>query len=114
LPFVEPDLSGAGELPAGSEPHRDDELAATIAALIRRDTGLQASNHRYVGWLGVDCPSVRFAVWMMRALVASNVLSRREGTVLFVPGNRAADPDGTIVANTVGRVYRYASARGLA
>ena len=29
---------------------------------------------------------------MMRALVASNVLARREGTVLFVPVNPAADP----------------------
>ena len=50
---------------------------------------------------------------MMRALVASNVLSRREGTVLFVPVNRATDPDGTIVARTVGRIYRYARVRGV-
>jgi sirohydrochlorin cobaltochelatase len=112
LPFVEPDLSDPGEL-SGLEASRDDELAAAIAALIRHDTGLQESNHRYAGWLGVGCPSVRFAVWMMRALVASNILSRREGTVLFVPVNRATDPDGTIVANTVGRIHRYASARGL-
>ena len=35
---------------------------------------------------------------MMRALVATNVLSRREGTTLFVPVNAATDPRGTIVA----------------
>ena len=32
---------------------------------------------------------------MMRALVASNVLSRREGTTLFVPVNSVTDPTGT-------------------
>ena len=31
---------------------------------------------------------------MMRALVASNVLARREGTVLFVPVNPSIDPRG--------------------
>ena len=46
------------------------------------------------GWLGVECESVRAAVWMMRALVASNVLARREGTALFVPVNPTTDPGG--------------------
>ena len=117
-PLVEPDLSAG--LPSTSlrpgKTRRDDstsDLAATIAALIHRDTGLQRSNHHYPGWLGVECPSVRVAVWMMRALVASNVLSRREGTVLFVPVNAATDPRGTIVSGAVARVYRCASARGV-
>jgi len=50
---------------------------------------------------------------MMRALVATNVLSRREGTVLFVPINAANDPGGAIVANAVVRVSRCASVRGV-
>ena len=50
---------------------------------------------------------------MMRALVASNVLSRREGTVLFVPVNTAVDSDGTRITDTVVRVYGYACARGV-
>ena len=107
-PFVEPDLSSP-EVRIS-----DRELAATLAALIQRDTGLRRSDHQYAGWLGVECPSVRFAVWMMRALVASNVLSRREGTVLFVPVNAVTDPGGTIVASAVERIYRCASARGVA
>ena len=84
-----------------------------LAALIHRDTGLHRSNHHYSGWLGVECLSVRCAVWMMRALVATNVLSRREGTTLFVPVNPATDPRGTIVADAVERTYRCASARGV-
>ena len=84
-----------------------------LAALIHRDTGFQRSNLHYAGWLGVECPSVRCAVWMMRALVATNVLSRREGTTLFVPVNPATDPRGTIVSDAVERTYRCAAARGV-
>jgi hypothetical protein len=50
---------------------------------------------------------------MMRALVATNVLSRREGTVLFVPINSSTDPRGTIVASAVERVYQSANTRGV-
>jgi sirohydrochlorin cobaltochelatase len=106
-PFIEPD-------PSSAEDRTDDrELAGNVAALIHRDTGLRRSNHQYAGWLGVECPSVRAAVWMMRALVASNVLSRREGTVLFVPINALADPHGAVVSSAVVHIYRSASARGV-
>ena len=66
------------------------------------------------GWRGIDCASVKAAIWMMRALVATNVLSRREGTTLFVPNNPASDPGGVIVARTVMMVHRLAAIRGLA
>jgi sirohydrochlorin cobaltochelatase len=101
-PLLEPDLSS-----------HDDERAGTIAAHIHRDTGLSRSNHRYPGWLGIECPSIRAAVWMMRALVASNVLSRREGTTLFLPMNGTTDPHGAVAARIFADVYRNASARGV-
>ena len=50
------------------------------------------------GWRGVKCDSVASAIRMMRALVASNVLARREGTTLFVPVNSDTDPAGHRVA----------------
>ena len=65
-------------------------------------------------WRGVECPSVKAAVWMMRAMVANNVLSRRENTTLFVPINPSSDPGGVIVARTVMMVHRLAAIRGLA
>jgi hypothetical protein len=102
-PLVDPDLACG----------IDDEAAARMASRIQRDTGLQRSTHRYAGWVGVECPSVRVAVWMMRALVASNVLSRREAQVLFVPVNTTTDPFGAIVSDAVANVYQCASARGL-
>jgi hypothetical protein len=106
-PLVEPDLSPR-------DVRRDDRgLAARVAALIQRDTGLRPSPHRCAGWLGLDCPSVRAAVWMMRALVTRNVLSRREGTTLFVPLNAGTDPGGAVVAGAVERIHRWAAARGV-
>ena len=106
-PLIEPDVSSADVR------INESKLETCLAALIQRGTGLRRSNHQYSGWIGVECPNVRSAVWMMRALVASNVLSRREGTVLFVPVNAVTDPSGTIVAGAVARVHRCASARGV-
>ena len=48
---------------------------------------------------------------MMRMLVAGNVLSRREGTVLFVPVNPLIDPDGSTVAESLRRIHAFAAAR---
>ena len=49
-------------------------------------------------WHGVGCDSVPHALWMMRGLIALNVLARREDTTVFVPVNSTADPGGKIVA----------------
>jgi sirohydrochlorin cobaltochelatase len=100
-PLVEPSTTDGGEEAAG------------LSAAIRRDTGLQTSGQSYTGWLGVDCPSVRSAIWMMRALVADNILSRREETTLFVPVNRGTDPGGVRVARAVARAHRLAAARNI-
>jgi sirohydrochlorin cobaltochelatase len=88
---------------------RDDELAETV----RQATGLCRSEHQYAGWLGIECGDVRAAIWMMRAMVASNILSRREGTVLFVPLNPQSDPTGEAVARSLVRILGFAIARGL-
>jgi sirohydrochlorin cobaltochelatase len=105
-PLVEPAASGA----AGAGGNHD-ELRARIADGIQRATGFSPSNHTYAGWLGVTCPSVRGAIWMMRALVVSNVLSRREATTLFVPVNPISDPAGARVVGTCAHVYALASGR---
>jgi sirohydrochlorin cobaltochelatase len=101
-PLVEP---GTADDRTGSDDY------ATTAAAIARTTGLTASPHRYTGWLGLQSSSVRHAIWMMRALVAANVLSRREGTVLFIPINPATDPGGKIVARSVARIHHLAARR---
>jgi sirohydrochlorin cobaltochelatase len=79
---------------------------------IERETGLR-TDRQHFGWLGVGCPTVKAAIWMMRMMVASNVLSRREGTVLFLPVNDASDAGGEIVARLLTRVHRFAAARSI-
>ncbi|MGE0451828.1 MAG: hypothetical protein AB7Q29_19805 [Vicinamibacterales bacterium] len=96
-----------------SRSHAQRALAKELAEAIRRETGLVRSDHRYTDWLGVSCTSVRAAVWMMRMIVVCNVLSRREGTTVFVPVNPAQDPGGGRVAGAVSQVYRLALARGV-
>ena len=86
---------------------------ARLADCIRTNTGLGASSQRYDGWLGVECPTVRAAVWMMRTLVVGNVLSRREGMVLFVPVNDSSDPGGEIVSRSLAWIHRLAAAKGI-
>ena len=104
-PLVEPALASA------DSPDRYEEMSAGMAGSIHQNTGLTRSRHRYAGWLGLDCTSVGTAIWMMRALVASNILSRREETTLFVPVNPATDVTGDIVVRAVSRIHRLADGR---
>ena len=105
-PLVQPAVPGHGY---DTERHR--ALGDRMAAAILESAGLARSGPEYAGWLGIQCPGVRTAVWMMRALVASNVLSRREGTVLFVPVNSLTDATGGIVTRAVADIRRVARFR---
>jgi sirohydrochlorin cobaltochelatase len=96
-------------LPDGSDP-----AAGVTAALVERlrdVPGVGVASPRQAGWLGVACPDVASAVWMTRALVAMNVLARREDAVLCVPVNVVTDPQGERVAGAVARVHQLAAAR---
>jgi sirohydrochlorin cobaltochelatase len=84
-----------------------------IADSIRESTGLVPSDVSYDGWMGVVCPSVKAAIWMMRATMVSNVFARREESVMFVAMDPMNDPDGEIVAKVVARVHGFARVRGV-
>jgi sirohydrochlorin cobaltochelatase len=107
-PLVEPALSRDGV-----RADEDQQVAASIAETIARRTGLRAAQPPHAGWLGMECPSIRAAIWLMRALVVGNVLARREGTLLFVPINPVSDPTGETVASSLARVHHLASAAGI-
>ena len=106
-PMIQPALPGVD---LRAEKRR--MLCGEMAEAIRQATGLCQSGHQYAGWLGIECADIRAAIWMMRAMVASNILARREGTVLFVPLNPASDPNGETVARSVVRIHGFATARG--
>lgn len=99
--------------PALPEDHDQVEGQEKMAGIIGEATGLQALPHRYQSWVGLECPSVHFAIWMMRALVVSNVLARREGTALFVPVNPSSDAGGERASQAVIRIHRFALARNV-
>lgn len=103
-PLIEPGGPGA----------EVSETADVMAQHIRHLTGLDAAGPASSGWLGLTCPDVRSAIWMMRALVVMNVLARRETQVLLVPVNPESDPGGVRVWSAVSRVYQLAKARGVA
>ncbi len=92
-----------------TEGHHSEDLGPAIY----RQVGFQATG-QLQGWLGLACPSVSAAIWIMRGMVASNVLSRREGTTLFVPLNEKNDPSGKRVAQTVAHLYTLARTKGIA
>jgi sirohydrochlorin cobaltochelatase len=105
-PLIQPALSDDESQRAGTQ-----ALRAAIGEAIKRATGLEPAAHHYTTWLGLECQNVRAAVWMMRALVISNVLSRREGTVLFVPVNPTSDPSGERAIQSVIRTHGLARIR---
>jgi len=94
LPLLQPALAGFGFDAASHE-----ALCRRIVDAVTPATGLHRSKDRYAGWLGFECPDVPSAIWIMRALVASNILSRREETTLFVPVNPGSDPEGIHVSS---------------
>jgi sirohydrochlorin cobaltochelatase len=102
-PLVEPAIDAQ----ASSHAH------TAVVDVWQRETGHRSGGADYPGWVGLECDDVGSAVWMMRALVASNVLARRVATVLFVPVNPATDPDGRRVAAAVQRVCRLRPAHSL-
>jgi sirohydrochlorin cobaltochelatase len=98
-------------MPDGSDPAAG--VTADLVGRLRGVPGVGVALPRQAGWLGVACPDVASAVWMTRALVAMNVLARREDTVLCVPVNVSTDPQGERVARAIARVHQLAAARGV-
>jgi sirohydrochlorin cobaltochelatase len=88
-----------------------EKLRDTIAGKIHSQTGLQATARESHGWLGINCLNVRAAIWMMRVMVASNVLCRREGNFIYVPVNPSSDRNGDRIAGLLVRAHRVARAQ---
>jgi sirohydrochlorin cobaltochelatase len=103
VPFSTAEMRGAGF----------ETLRGRVAEEIQSLTGLAVTSGEYRGWLGIDCLNVRSAIWMMRIMVVSNVLCRREGNLIYIPIDPSTDNGGNTVAGLVARAYRVARSRGV-
>jgi sirohydrochlorin cobaltochelatase len=93
--------------------HADRQLGRSMGARIQEKIGLTPWTGQCDGWLGLVCPTVKATIWMMRALIVSNVFARREDTVLFVPVNPVTDPSGNVVVRATCRVHGFARVRSI-
>jgi hypothetical protein len=108
-PLIEPAVSSDAD-----GLRRCGELAGSISSAIRAELRLETDIGRYSNWLGIQYSEVSAAIWMMRAMVVANVLTRREGTTLFVPINPDTDPDGQAVVRAVVKTHHLAELAGIA
>lgn len=99
-------------IPPGEPDAASDDSARTLTTAIIARSGLAAEPSTTPGWVSVPCPTVASTVWMTRALMASNVVARREETMLLVPVNVAVDPGGGLVAARVADVLALARHAG--
>ena len=96
-------------------PEQHDAIAAMLATmdedtpLIEPAFSVDGARLDGAGWRGVECASAGEAIWLMRALVVNNILSRRERMTLFVPVNAESDPGGEAVAGCLARVRALAA-----
>jgi sirohydrochlorin cobaltochelatase len=102
-PLIQPPFSTQDTRGAAFESLRDK-----VADEIHSSTGLHATAREYHGWLGVSCDSVPSAIRMMRAMVVSNVLSRREADSVYIPINPSEDPSGNRIVSLFTRAHRLA------
>lgn len=70
---------------AEASPKEQAQVVDEIERAIRLTTELSISPSRHPGWVGIRCHDEDMAGWLVRAVVAENVIARRERTVLFVP-----------------------------
>jgi|SRR5580692_6831208 len=76
-------------------------LKEKMAGALMRSRGPRVSAHEYAAWLGIECSNIPSAVWLMRAMLAKNILSRREGGIYFVPVDPVRDPSGQLAVAAV-------------
>jgi len=91
----------------------EQRAIADLFAAMEAESPLLVPSYPDPEWIATPCPDVRSAVWMTRIMVASNVLARREETVLLAPVDAVHDPDGAIAAGAIARARRLAALKGL-
>jgi hypothetical protein len=106
-------LEPASPVHVDTDPNGYRRIVDEITREITARTGRVCFANRYLGWIGIDCPSVRTAIWLMRAMTVENILARRENTVLFLPAHPRFASDGrmTRLIETFERVHQLCAVK---
>jgi hypothetical protein len=91
----------------------EQQAIAELFAVLEAESPLLVPAYPDPEWIRVPCPDVRTAVWMMRIMVASNVLARREDTVLLAAVDPVRDREGTVATAALARARRLAELKRL-
>jgi hypothetical protein len=96
-----------------TDPDGYQSVVDDVTREITARTGRACFANRYVGWIGIDCPNIRTAIWLMRAMTVENILARREDTVLFLPAHPRFASNGrmTRLIETFERVHQLCTVK---
>jgi hypothetical protein len=84
--------------PVADASQGDSVSVAALETAIRR-SGLHVAPRRYSGWIGAVTDDESAAAWLLRAVLVTPILARREESVLYLPVLAERD-----VAERIGRV----------
>lgn len=62
-----------------------DELAIQLQVKINDAVNWPTVVGSYDGWIGVACPDVETTIWLLRVLIVSGIMVRREESILYLP-----------------------------
>ena len=80
-PLIIPPQVSNNEITAAVYAKAVIETLETVSAALKFE-GKTASEY---GWVGFECPDEKSAAWMVRAVIACNILARREIATLILP-----------------------------
>jgi len=72
-------------------------LVTPMAGSLSQISGWDCDPARYYGWIGVMCPSVEATVWLLRMLIVSGIMVRREESTLYLPTGNGTAPQAAQV-----------------
>lgn len=78
-------LEAATTAEAEASPTELGSVVAEIERAIGLTTELKPVASPHPGWIAVQCHDAEMAAWLVRAIVAENVMARREHAVLLLP-----------------------------
>jgi HEAT repeat protein len=92
-----------------SDLDRYGDVLQELASGITTETGLFVVMSRTPGWIGVQCDSEEMAIWVLRGMIAENVIVRREGSVLYLPASPKYTLESEIkdVVTACAKVFHY-------